>query len=303
MRAATFSLALQSVRDLNLSLERLQETYKVASTGIRVQTADDDPAAAARSLRLMSAAKAVEASVDSLNTGRTRLTSAESALTGAKDILVSATSTAVRGLNGATLSDADRASLAQSLNEGINQMLSLANNKENGQYTFSGWQTKTEPFSATYDSDGKVTSVSYQGDSGVVMADGGDAGDVQSNLPGDQVFTQTGADVFASLIGMRDALLANDTTALGNYYTQMQSGYENLNKATTKVGNWVSSIDDNLTRLKSSQTRLTTMYSNTVDADQTTAAVEYQNALDVYQAGLAVSAKSLSIGTLASYLK
>ena len=129
-----------------------------ASTGVRVETASDDPVAAARLLMLQQQKDMLGQFNGNITSLKNSLTNEESVLGSITLALGKASELALRA--GGSLSDADRKSIADEVGEIENQVLGLLNSKDaSGNYLFSGSRTDTPPYSRN--SDGTYT---YQGD-------------------------------------------------------------------------------------------------------------------------------------------
>ncbi|MBP1125439.1 MULTISPECIES: flagellar hook-associated protein 3 [Pseudomonas] len=143
----------------------LVQAQDQASTGVRVQTAADDPVAAARLLML-------QQQKDMLGQFNTNVTSLKNSLTNEESVLQSinlalgrASELALRA--GGSLSDADRRSVASEVGAIEDQVLGLLNSKDSsGNYLFSGSKTDTPPYSrnsdGTYNYQGDETPLSLQ---------------------------------------------------------------------------------------------------------------------------------------------
>jgi len=104
------------------------------------------------------------------------------------------------------------------------QLLSLANLSYQGNYVFAGTATQTVPYVLDSNSPSGVT---YQGNSGVNNVTLGSQFSLQTNLPGSQLFSASGNDVFQSI---------------QNLITSLQSG-NGIGAAVTEVGNASNYID------------------------------------------------------------
>jgi len=183
MRIATSTIYDMKVQDLLNQQAALAKTQSQIATGKRVQTPADDPVAAAQ-LSVLTDTQAQQeqfgknavAVINRLQTEEQALADANSVLQRARELVVQA--------NTATLSDADRASIATELKSRLDELLSIANRKDaNGEYLFAGYSGSTQPFAR-----GSGGAVSYLGDSGArsIAIDAGLA--VADSDAGDRVF-------------------------------------------------------------------------------------------------------------------
>ncbi|MCP1464725.1 MULTISPECIES: flagellar hook-associated protein 3 [unclassified Pseudomonas] len=129
-----------------------------ASSGVRVQTAADDPVAAARLLMLQQQKDMLGQYNSNVTSLKNSLTNEESVLDAISDAMQRATQLALRA--GGSISDADRRSIASEVGAIEDQVLGLLNSKDSsGNYLFSGSKTQTPPYARNNDG-----TYSYQGD-------------------------------------------------------------------------------------------------------------------------------------------
>ncbi|WP_323146404.1 MULTISPECIES: flagellar hook-associated protein 3 [Pseudomonas] len=129
-----------------------------ASSGVRVQTASDDPVAAQRLLMLQQQKDMLAQYSGNITSIQNTLTNEESVLEAINTTIQAGSQLALRA--GGVTSDADRKSIAVEVGALENQLLGLLNSKDAaGNYLFSGSKTDTPPYSRNNDG-----TYSYQGD-------------------------------------------------------------------------------------------------------------------------------------------
>jgi len=161
MRISTAEITSQAILAIDNQSSALQVTQNQVSTGLAVQNAADNPVAAAQIVQLSQQQAQLTQYGTNLTSAQTRLSLEESSLSSATTTLQSIRDLAVQA-GDATLSDANRQSIAATMQTQIQALVGTANSKDaNGEYLFSGYATQTQPFAT--DSSGNV---SYQGDSG-----------------------------------------------------------------------------------------------------------------------------------------
>jgi flagellar hook-associated protein 3 FlgL len=139
----------------------MQQTQLQLTTGKKILTASDDPIATGRILDLKQNIQQSEQFQDNIETARGRLSMSEGVLQSATDILQRINELGVLGLND-SFSTSDRSAIAAEMEELNTQMLSLANTKApSGEYLFSGYKSKTLPFSQSTSNPG---AYEYAGD-------------------------------------------------------------------------------------------------------------------------------------------
>jgi flagellar hook-associated protein 3 FlgL len=171
---------------LNLHMSALAKLQEQVSTGSTINRTSDDPTTAYQILGLNSQTKSLGNYIDNisnlsdiLQASSTSIEAMSSSILEAKTIISQASS--------GTYDEQTRQRTAQQINDILEQLVLLANSKRLNQYIFSGSNSQVAPY-AVERTDGKITSVNYQGgseDRNIEIAPG-----VQSNIfyVGDELF-------------------------------------------------------------------------------------------------------------------
>ena len=250
MRISTSWAQQSSVNSMLNQQARLQQTNLQLSTGKKILTPSDDPAAAARIIDLDQSIKQTEQYQSNINFARDRLSSEEGVLKGATDILHRLNELGVQGLND-TNSASDRIAIATEMDQLNDQLLGLANTKNaNGEYMFSGFKSTTLPFSKDPTNTG---AYNYAGDTNVRAIQIDAARQVADGDPGSQVFgVPTGA--LPATVPLPGAI-ANIFEAIDKFSTDLKANTPNsaslddISKTLDKVLNTRSSIGTRLNAL------------------------------------------------------
>jgi len=167
--------------------------------------------------------------------------------------------------NNGTLNASDLKAISNQLAGVRDEVLSLANTDYQGQYIFGGSQTGTTPF--TLDSSTSPATVTYNGDSDVNSLQSPTGQSIQLNLPGNQIFTSSTANVLGTLNSLI-ADYAGGSTGSGVADTA------SLNSALNFVSQQRVTIDDSIARLNDAseaatdqETQLTAVQTNLMQAD------------------------------------
>jgi flagellar hook-associated protein 3 FlgL len=256
------------VTNLSSALDQTQSTEQQltaeVSSGLRVTSIGDDPVAAAQNVQLLNQIQEDDSftQTSSLTQGSLQVT--DSALGSVVTQLNQAISLATQANNG-TMNASDLKSLSNEIAGVRDEVLSLANTSYQGQYVFGGSQAGTVPF--TLDSTTTPATVTYNGDSDVNTLVAPNGQSIQLNVPGNQIFTSSTADVLGTLNNLV-ADYASGTTGNGVADTAA------LTSALNYVGEQRVTIDDSITRLNSATgaatedaTQLTTVQTNLMQAD------------------------------------
>lgn len=141
--ANAFNSGLSTLTKKQNELSALQEQI---SSGLRVQKASDDPAAAARAERAVAGMARSDTSQRAVDASRTAMTQTESALNDAGNLLQDARDAMVASGN-ATYGDSERKVVSDQLKEIRNQLLAVANRTDGaGSYLFAGQSSAQQPF-------------------------------------------------------------------------------------------------------------------------------------------------------------
>ena len=113
---------------------------------------------------------------------------------------------------------------------------------------------------------------------------------LQTNVTGPEVFTQS-ADLFQTLITLRDALRANNTGAISSSLTTLDTGISQVSAALGSVGGRIQRLDDAKEILANDLTRVKGLLSQVEDDDYASTVLDFQRQQQLFQAALNASAK------------
>lgn len=183
MRLSTSWMYQQSLSTMLNQQSALATSQNQVSTGKRINVASDDPGGAGQVVSLshiLAANAQYSANIDSANT---RLSTEQSTLTSVANLLDSARTRALQGING-SLASSDRQAIAAELVQMRDQLVQLANTTDsNGSALFAGTSTTTTPFVQN-----PGGSVSYAGNDARLMASIGSGLQVPTGDAGSGVF-------------------------------------------------------------------------------------------------------------------
>lgn len=161
MRISSLQAFNNGVAGLQRNYANVTRTQEQISTGNRILTPADDPVASVRLLQLEQQQNVLGQYKENLTAAKNALTQEEVTLNSVNTVLHRVRELALRAGN-ASLDANDRKSIAAELREREDELLSLMNTRNaRGEYLFSGFQGKTQPF--VRQADG---TYSYEGDEG-----------------------------------------------------------------------------------------------------------------------------------------
>ena len=202
------------INNLDRSYGRMTQYQTQLSSGSRINRLSDDPAAVERTLALRSELRNIEQFGRNIGDGKGWLEVSEAALDEMETLFVEATGLAVQGAS-STYNASQRSTIADQIDQFIEQTLSLSETQIRGQYIFSGTQTNQTPYSTQRDETGRIVEIIANGNaSGSIERQIGEGVIVQVNVPGTEVFESTGAQGGATLSTLLSGLEAADAQAL-----------------------------------------------------------------------------------------
>lgn len=249
--------------DLLAEIEQTQQSIESdqqqIATGRSVNLPSDDPAAAATLVENASQTSQVDQFQRSAGSVQGEMQDADSALNSVISSLQQAITLGTEGANG-TVNAADRQAIATQVQGIQSQLLSLANLTYQGNYVFAGTATQTAPYVLDPNSP---SGISYQGNNGVNSVTLGNQFTLQTNLPGPQLFSASGDDMFQSIQDLINGLESGQN--IGTAVTEVGAAMNAVDTARVFYGNGVNQLNSQLTYL-SSETQQLAQQQNTAGA-------------------------------------
>ncbi len=182
MRVSSSTLFDSNVAALSQQQSRLIQTQQQISTGRRILTPAVDPVASARALDISQSDAMNTQYASNRTAARHTVSLAESTLQSVTSLLQDVKTATVAAGNG-SLTNSDRRTFATELAGRLQELVGLANSTDGlGNYLFSGFQSKTQPFMST------AAGISFAGDDGQRM--------VQVSASRQIPSSDSGADIF-----------------------------------------------------------------------------------------------------------
>lgn len=195
MRISTSTIYDSGVAAMQQQTQKMLQTQQQLSTGLSILSPADNPVAAAQALQVTQA-QAINTQYGTNNgTAGDSLALEESTLGSITTLLQNVQTTAVSA-GDPTLSQSDRATLANEVRGNYQNLLGLANTTDgSGQYLFSGYRGGVRPFS-----ESAPGTVVYNGDQGQRLIQIGASQQVAVSDAGSEVFQRipTGNGSFAT---------------------------------------------------------------------------------------------------------
>jgi len=300
-RIAQESLNRTALSNINLNYKKIQETQEKLSSGKRINRPSDDPSGTRKVLGLKAEEFQVQQFLDNTETAKEQINFTSNTLESIQDIFSKIKELTIQASND-TLGQSERKIISGELDELLESVLQNANTDNNGRYIFSGTQTLTSAFTATRDSNGNISSVSYNGNNEEIKYQIGPNTFMQINLPGGKLFQDNKA--FSTLISLRDSLNAStfDSTAFSNLRTTMDTATDAISTEITKFGAKANRLEMTTNSLENSQTALKELISYTEDADVASLIMDLKHQENVLQSSLKTGAMVIQ-STLLDFLR
>jgi flagellar hook-associated protein 3 FlgL len=199
--------------------------------------------------------------VQAATSAQSRLQVTDSALGEVVSQLTSALSVAIEGANG-TANTNDRLAVSAQLSSIRDQVLSLANTQYLGQYVFGGSVGSSAPFAQN--SATTPPTVTYNGDAALQYTTTETGQKIQTNLPGNAVFTAPGTSVLGTLNqivydfanGASAATLQGDTGLLSSALSDVVSQRSVIDNSLAQLQSTSTYAETNSTQLQAAQSAL-----------------------------------------------
>ena len=236
--------------ELSLNQRQISTDLEEISTGQSVNVPSDNPAAAALLVQNANQTAQADQYQRSLSSVQGELQNADSTLSSVVTALQRAISLGTEGAN-STVNATDRQAIAVEVQGIQSQLVNLANLSYQGSFVFAGTATQSAP----YVLDSKSPSgVDYVGNSEVNQITVGNSFSVQTNLPGSQLFSSPGNDMFQAIQDLINNLQSgnNISTAVG----EVNKAYSFINGQRVFYGNAVNQLSSQGTFLNTETTQL-----------------------------------------------
>jgi flagellar hook-associated protein 3 FlgL len=228
----------QTQQQINTDLEQI-------SSGQSVIVPSDDPGAAAELVQNAAQTSAADQFLRSIGSVQGEVANADSTLSSVTTALERAISLGVEGASG-TLNDSDRAAIATEIQGIQTQLVSLANLSYQGSYVFAGTATQTAPYVVDPTSPSGVTYVGNSNTNSITL---GNHFTLATNLPGSQLFSAAGSNMFQSIqdlltglqTGTGIAAAVGEVTSASNYIDAQRVFYGNAANQLTAQQNYLNS--------------------------------------------------------------
>jgi len=305
MKVSTNQYFTELTRHLTDQQGQIAKLQAKLATGEKFISPSDDPDAAVKGLSLKSIMAVQDVQMNNMLGLEARLGQEESIISTMRNMITRMQELAVMG-NNATFSESDREAMAIEVRGYRDEMLSLANSRDDsGAYLFSGASTGNPPFVA-----GADDSISYTGDATRLYLEMDVGQLLEINTTGYELFSggsgtpNSSLDVtggFAVFDDFANALEDSDMVEISASLSQLDSVRASMETAESKLGLRRNMIDLKKEINVERQLILQSMLSRERDLDYTKAITELSSRMLALEAAQSTMAK-ISQLTLFNYL-
>lgn len=233
----------QTQQQINLDLAEI-------ASGQSVTVPSDNPAAAASLVQNASQTSAADQFLRSIGSIQGEAQNADSTLNSVITALQRAITLGVEGAS-STVNPSDRAAIAIEVQGIQSQLLNLANLSYQGSYVFAGTATQTPPYALDAASP---SGVQYVGNAGTNRVTLGNHFTLQTNLPGSQLFSAPGSDMFQAIQDLITGLQSG--TGIAAAVGEVNTAYDFIDTQRVFYGNVENQLNSQTTYLNGETTQL-----------------------------------------------
>jgi flagellar hook-associated protein 3 FlgL len=309
MRVTTNSYSENLLAQLQQTMRSQVALQRQISSGQRVQSADDDPAAMQQLLKLRDESAKTEQFQENIQLHQETSNLVYSSIRSLKQVLDRAQEIAFSadGLD----SPQDLQTYAAEVTQLIKRGVEIANQSHRGEYLFSGTNSRA-PFTVN-EGAGGIISVDYHGNSEQRSTEVAAGALVTSSVPGANqtgagergviVDSSSGADLFTHLVTLQKKLASGDIAGISSdVRPQLEDDEENLLYHLGNNAALQARLENSLNEAKDRSFSLEKSISARADIDLTDAIVRLNQTQTSYQAALQSAGAMLNL-TLLDYLR
>lgn len=298
MRVASKTIYEAVKFNLGNITENLYKAHKVVATGKRITGLSDDPVGLTQVLNIKSTLSNITQLGRNIDLGKSWLIASESALSHVQNLISEARVLCVQ-MATETMGAAQRTSAAETVQNTLEEIVSLANTDVNGRYIFAGSKTDAAPFSR----DNDTNVVTYNGDNNAFTIKIGRDATVQVGSDGEAVFGTAGQadDIFKTFIELKADLVEDNVTGIGDAITKLDTHFDHISTKISDIGSKIIRMEIKTNIFQDLNLANIDRLSNIEDADITEAIMDLKSKELAYQAASASSARVMEL-SLIDYL-
>lgn len=271
------SVDVQFLANLQLLTQENEQTQEQITSGKQINQPSDDPGEVGDVLELESELSSVTQTSSNLTQVTSEVNTAQAALQSATTVLDNIVSLGEQGA-GSSVSASTRSALSEQVQQGLSELVSLANTQYDGQYVFSGDNATQPSYQLDSNSPTGVDQLNTASSTDVVQDSTGVTFTVSQTAQ--QIFDDQDGNgnpaadnIFAAVNNLQVALANNDQTGIQNALTSLQSGQTHLSESLQFYGGVQDQLQSASNVASMFQLQYQTAISTETDTDMATAAV------------------------------
>jgi flagellar hook-associated protein 3 FlgL len=293
MRVTNHHSTQNALYRLQHALRQVDDAQALASSGLAVERASDDPHASGSIMASGSSLRAIQQYQRNINSASARLAAEEVALGALSTVLERAKELGVAQAND-TADAQTRQTAKAEVDLLIQQVLQLGNQQHEGEYLFGGDQSGTPPLTSATPPFSTAPPI------GVRRAEIGSAVFIRANHNATDLFLTSG--VLAGLDALSVALGANNQAATAQSLYGLDTAIANVQVLTGETGSQAARLEVASANLAALDTSLRAFKSNLQDVDLEKAVTELVARQTAYQAAMLATSRVLGMN-LTDYLR
>ena len=293
MRVATPTVYRGIEQNILRTYSDLNKMQEKVSSGKNFNRPSDDPVAMVNSLGLSNTLARIEQYQKNMDTAKGWLDINETVLDQASKVAASAHQIALQFSSGNQSAEVQTEAASQ-IDSLIDEAIGLGNAQLNGKYIFGGYQTATPPFA--HSDNGGTETVVYQGDGNDLQVQIGPDQTITAGKNGGTVFMDS--NLFASLIGLKQAIANNDQTAIQQESTNLQAATDYFNAQVSDVGIRQSHLQTQGEIFSQTSLNLQNQLGDLENVDYNKAILEMQQKQTAYNVALSTAAQISKVSLL-----
>jgi len=294
MRVPTSSNSTAMLAQVQTVSERQSRLQTQVATQQRIFQPEDDPAAVGRYLTLDAERRQITQYITNSDYALDLTQATYSGIQAIKKLSDRAGELATLGA-GSISADASTAYAAE-VDQLLEQALLQVNSRLRNDYIFAGTAVDTPPFSATRDAAGKITGVSYVGNSTQTSVQISDTASIAPGSTGD-TNTKLG-DFINHLVQLRDALNSGATANVSAAQSLLEGDEDNIVSAMSENGAVQLRIEGRQSQSKERLANVNTLISGETSVNLPEAITKLSQASLAYEAALQSMSQIMNVSLL-----
>ncbi len=290
IRVTHNSLVNQSIDAVLDRFRKLSEAQREVSTGKAIDRVSQDPRRGGEILGLTSIVSRGEQYLRNAQSAKHELQTDEAVVGQVNDLLTRVRSLSLRVSN-ESLSESDRMAIAGQVDQELNELLRIANQKTGRRFVFGGSET---PYITDQDESGKTISIeaslaTTREPNETILGDGER---MKAGIAANEIFNfGDNQNLFDMVMSLRNSITEGDREGTTQAVGSLDDALDNLEAATALIGTRISAVQNTTSRLEAAQLESTKSLSELADADIVDSISRYNQEEAYYQMSLQVSAR------------